>query len=199
MCGPRAERSWHEHSKTMDFFDAKGVIETLLERLGVDAEYTASTDSTLVPARQAAITVDKQSIGILGEVHPRLTEQYDIAAQTICLFEIDMEKLLAATSSDKKFRPLPKFPAVLRDIAIILDVETPSQKVIDIIGKSPLAARVTLFDVYTGKQVPQGKKSLALSISYQSIDRTLTDEEVDKAQGKILERLTKELGATLRG
>jgi phenylalanyl-tRNA synthetase beta chain len=199
MCGPRAERSWHEQSKAMDFFDAKGVIETLLERLGIDAEYTASTDKTLVPTRQAAITVDKQSIGILGEVHPRLAEQYDIAAQTICLFEIDMEKLLAATSSDKKFRPLPKFPAVLRDIAIILDVETPSQKVIDIIGKSPLAARVTLFDVFTGKQVPQGKKSLALSISYQSPDRTLTDEEVDKAQGKILERLTKELGATLRG
>ena len=199
MCGPRAERSWHEQSKAMDFFDAKGVIETLLERLGVDAEYTASSDKTLVPTRQAAITVDKQSIGILGEVHPRIAEQYDIAAQTICLFEIDMEKLLAATSSDKKFRPLPKFPAVLRDIAIILDVETPSQKVIDIIGKSPLAARVTLFDVYTGKQVPEGKKSLALSISYQSPDRTLTDEEVDKAQGKILERLTKELGATLRG
>ena len=72
-------------------------------------------------------------------------------------------------------------------------------ELIDIIGNSPLAARVTLFDVYTGKQVPQGKKSLALSISYQSPDRTLTDEEVDKTQGKILERLTKELGATLRG
>ena len=199
MCGPRAERSWHEQSKTMDFFDAKGVIETLLERLGIEAEYTALTDSTLVPARQAAITVDKQSIGILGEVHPRIAEQYDIAAQTVCLFEIDMEKLLAVTSTEKKFKALPRFPAVLRDIAIILDVETPSQKVIDIIGKSPLAARVTLFDVYTGKQVPQGKKSLALSISYQSPDRTLTDEEVDKAQGKILERLTKELGATLRG
>jgi len=183
----------------MDFFDAKGIIETLMERLGIDAEYTASTDKTLVPARQASIVVGKESIGILGELPPRLAEQYDIDPQTICLFEIDMEKLLAATSKEKKFRALPRFPAVLRDIAIILDVETPCSQAIDIIGKSPLAARVTLFDVYTGKQVPQGKKSLALSISYQSPDRTLTDEEVDKAQGKILERLTKELGATLRG
>jgi len=199
MCGPRHKRSWHGDGGAMDFFDAKGIVETLMERLGIDAEYTSSTDKTLVPARQAAIVVNKKSIGILGELHPRLAEQYDIDPQTICLFEIDMEKLLAATSSERKFRALPRFPAVLRDIAIILDVETPSQKVIDIIGKSPLAARVTLFDVYTGKQVPQGKKSLALSISYQSPDRTLTDEEVDKAQGKILERLTKELGATLRG
>ncbi|MFA5374199.1 MAG: phenylalanine--tRNA ligase subunit beta [Dehalococcoidia bacterium] len=199
MCGPRTIRSWHGEGKSMDFFDAKGIIETLMERLGIDAGYTASNDKTLVPARQASIVVGKESIGILGELHPRLAEQYDIDPQTICLFEIDMEKLLAATSKEKKFRALPRFPAVLRDIAIILDVETPAQKVIDIIGKSPLAARVTLFDVYTGKQVPQGKKSLALSISYQSPDRTLTDEEVDKAQGKILERLTKELGATLRG
>lgn len=199
MCGPRIERSWHGAGGTMDFFDAKGIIETLMERLGIDAEYTTSTDKTLVPARQASIVAGKESIGILGELHPRLAEQYDIAAQTICLFEIDMEKLLAATSIEREFQTLPRFPAVLRDVAIILDVETPAQKVMDIIGKSPLAARVTLFDVYTGKQVPQGKKSLALSISYQSPDRTLTDEEVDKAQGKILERLTKELGATLRG
>ena len=199
MCGPRAERSWHGQSGVMDFFDAKGIIETLLEQLGVAAEYTASTDSALVPTRQAAISANGQAIGVLGELHPRIAEEYDITSQTICLFEIDLEKLLSATSSDKKFQALPKFPAVLRDIAIILDVETPSQKVIDIIVKSSLAARVTLFDVYTGKQVPQGKKSLALSISYQSPDRTLTDKEVDKAQGKILERLTKELGATLRG
>jgi len=199
MCGPRHQRSWHGDGGNMDFFDAKGVIATLMERLGIDADYAASTDKALLPARQASIVVGKESIGIVGEVHPRLAEQYDIASQTVCLFEIDMEKLLAATSNEKKFQSLPRFPAVLRDIAIILDVETPSSQVMDIIRKSPLAARVTLFDVYTGKQVPQGKKSLALSIAYQSPDRTLTDEEVDKAQGKILERLTKELGATLRG
>jgi len=117
----------------------------------------------------------------------------------VCLFEIDVQRLLPAIASARIYSPIPRFPTSLRDIALVVDIGTPSQVITDIIRGFPLVAEVNIFDVYTGEQVPAGKKSLAFRITYRSMERTLTDEEVNQVQQNILDRLAKELGATLRG
>jgi phenylalanyl-tRNA synthetase beta chain len=96
------------------------------------------------------------------------------------------------------FQPIPRFPATMRDIALILDSSVSHRQVVDIIRSFSLASQVSLFDVYSGKQVPAGKKSLAYRISYQSPSHTLTDEEVNQVQGQILSKLERQLGASLR-
>ncbi|MCK4242889.1 MAG: phenylalanine--tRNA ligase subunit beta [Dehalococcoidia bacterium] len=198
LSGPRLDRSWHGQGGTLDFFDAKGVLETLFERLGITASFEPTGDEALSPGKRAKIVVQGQSVGILGELHPRVVESFDISSRSVYLFEIDLERLLPATLEPGKYRPRARFPATLRDVALIVDEAIPSKKVNGIIQSHPLVAGVTLFDVYTGEQVPRGKKSLAFRIIYQSPERTLTDEEVNLAQGEILERLHRELGATLR-
>ena len=198
LCGTHLDHSWHGESERLDFFDAKGVVETLLERLGVAARFEPSEDKTFSPGSRATIVVGGESVGTLGELHPRVAERCDISSRPVYLFEIDLERLLPATMAPLKYRPIPKFPITLRDIAVVVNAETPSKRVQDIIEGSPLVARVNLFDVYTGKQVPTGKKSLAFRVLYQSPRRTLTDEEVNRAQQEIVSRLSRELGATLR-
>jgi phenylalanyl-tRNA synthetase beta chain len=102
------------------------------------------------------------------------------------------------TAAAKIYQPVPRFPAVPRDIAIVLDYNIPHEKVLEAIESSPLVVGVKLFDVYSGKQVPEGKKSLAYSIVFQSPDHTLTDDEVNKVMEKIVACLAKDFGATLR-
>jgi phenylalanyl-tRNA synthetase beta chain len=198
LCGTRLDRFWDGESERLDFFDAKGVVETLLERLGVTAGFSSSKDSTFSPGSRVSIVVDGETVGTLGELHPRITERCDISSHPVYLFEIDMEKLLPATTAPRHYSPITRFPITLRDIAVVIDAETPSQSVQGIIESSPLVVKVTLFDIYSGNQVPRGKKSLAFRVLYQSPSRTLTDEEVNKAQHGIVSRLSQELGATLR-
>ena len=198
LCGTRLDRSWHGESEMLDFFDVKGVVETLLERLGIAVSFEPSQDNTLIPSSRAAILVESESVGTIGELHPRVAEIFDISSHPVYPFEIDLERLLPATATRRQYRPIPKFPVSLRDIAVIVDTATPSKSVQAIIEASPLVASVTLFDVYSGQQVPRGKKSLAFRILYQSTSRTLTDEEVNRAQQELVSRLSQELGATLR-
>ena len=199
LCGTRSGLFWKGESDRLDFFDAKGIVETLLDRLGVVASFEPAEDKLLIPGRCATIQVSGTSIGVVGEVHPRFTERFNIKSPSVCLFEIDLEKLLLATFAPRKYRTLSKFPATTRDIALVVNADVPSKGIRDIIEGSPLVVKVTLFDVYTGQQIQRGKKSLAFRIAYQSPERTLTDEEVDKAQQQIIERLAKQFGATLRG
>jgi len=198
LCGPRLDRSWHGESETLDFFDVKGIVETLLQRLGVAATFEPCDEESLSRGRAAKILLGDGEAGIIGELHPRVAESFDITSRPVYLFEIDMEKLLPISLAPHAYRPVPRFPATIRDLALVVDSETPSRRVQDIIERSPLAAEVTLFDVYAGDQVPQGKKSLAFRIAYQSPKRTLTDEEVNKEQERLLRQLTDQLGATLR-
>ena len=198
LCSTRHNRSWHGESDMLDFFDAKGMLETLFEHLGLVAVFKPTDDTTLSPGSRATIMIEGENAGTLGELHPRLAEYFDISIHPIILFEIDLQKLLPATTAPRQYRPIPRFPITLRDIAVVVDAKTPAKGVQDIIEDSPLVTRVTLFDVYTGKQVSHGKKSLAFRIEYQSPSRTLTDEEVNIDQQKTLDRLSKELDATLR-
>jgi len=197
LSGAKVKKSWHDESEEIDFFDAKGMVEGLLSQLGLDANFEKSGDASLHPNRQAAIVVANNRLGVLGELHPKVLQAFEIL-ETAYLFEIDVSALLAFTTGHKKFQPIPRFPAVHRDIALVVETRVTHKQIIDIISSFPLVKQATLFDVYSGEQVPPGKKSLAYRLAFQSPDHTLTDEEADRVQQQILNRLSKELGAMLR-
>ena len=198
ISGSRDMQSWLGGDDLLDFFDVKGAAEALLYRLGVKASFEAGNDESLHPGRTARIVIGGDAIGVIGELHPKVARAFELSTP-VCLFEVDLVKLLPFTLSPARYQPLPRFPGTLRDIALVVDAAVASHKLQHIIEGSPLVSQVTLFDVYSGEQVPQGKKSLAYRIIYQSTAHTLTDEEVDQAQQEILDRLYRELGATLRG
>jgi phenylalanyl-tRNA synthetase beta chain len=197
LAGSGQPKSWPGGEEPVDFFTIKGVVEGLLTQLGVTASFKAASDPGLRPGRQAAAFVGDSKIGVLGELHPRIDQAFDISCQ-VYLFELDLAALLPHTLGHKTFQPLPRFPAVARDIALVVDVSVTHRQIVDIIIGFPLVSQVALFDVYTGSQVPRGRKSLAYHIGFQSETHTLTDEEVDRVQQQILDRLSGELGASLR-
>jgi len=134
---------------------------------------------------------------VIGEVHPAVLMHFDID-QPAFLFEIDVDKLLTLSSKPLVYKAISKYPGTTRDIAMLLDTGVTYQKIVDIVAGFSLVSDMQLFDLYVGEQIPEGKKSMAFRLTYQAADRTLKDEEVDKVQKRILERLSKELGATLR-
>jgi phenylalanyl-tRNA synthetase beta chain len=198
LSGPRLEPSWFGEQGWLDFFDAKGVVETLLQRLGVSASFESSEDASFHPGKRARIVVKGTEVGVVGELHPQVAENFDLLPRPVSLLEIELEKLLPLLPARVEYKPLPRFPSSVRDLAIVVDREVPAGKIQDIISSFPLVSQVVLFDLYTGEPVPPGKKSLAFRITYQSPTHTLTDEEVHHTQQEILTRLEQELGATLR-
>jgi phenylalanyl-tRNA synthetase beta chain len=196
--GIKAGKSWLVDKEPADFFYAKGILETMFRHLGIEATFEAGQDVLLLPVKTAAVRVNGQDIGIIGELHPDVASAFDISSEPVCLFEIEVEKLVPFLEKPRTFQSIPRYPTNDRDIALIVDAGLPSQKIRDIIQSYPQVCEVTLFDVYQGEQVPPGKKSLAFALRYQSMDKTLTDEEVDKLQQKIMARLQQEVGAVLR-
>lgn len=197
LCGPRSELSWHGDREMLGFFDGKGIAENMMNRLRLKASFDAADDETLFPGRGADIVVEDDKVGVMGDVHPRVAQAFELSG-TVCLLEIDLEKLLTKVTGVKEYQSVPRFPGATRDIALVLDEQVPYRSVEEIIRDSPLVTQTVLFDIYRGDPVPEGKKSFAVRIIYQSPTRTLTDEEVDQRQQRMLDKLQQELGATLR-
>jgi phenylalanyl-tRNA synthetase beta chain len=196
LCGHQNERWWQGESEEVDFFDAKGIVEGLLKQTGITAKFEKSVDENLHPNNQAAITAEGKLIGVMGELHPSVREHFEIPS-AIYLFEINLPALLPLMK-EKLYRAVPKFPATMRDIALVVDITTTHQQVLDIIKDFSLVTDVALFDVYAGEQVPSGKKSMAYRLTFQTTNRTLTDQQVNGVQQAIVKKLTAELGASLR-
>jgi phenylalanyl-tRNA synthetase beta chain len=186
------------------FYGLKGVLENLFSDLKIKQYYleqdTSSIEPYLHPGKSCNININGEKIGSLGAIHPRVSELFDIKGGMTILEINDLEKLLEHVSSGTTFVSLPKFPYVERDVAIIVSdevsVEEVNREIISV--DSNLIEAVTLFDIYTGKPIPQDKKSLAFSIRYRAADRTLTDQEVDSIHSIIVERLKNSLKAELR-
>jgi phenylalanyl-tRNA synthetase beta chain len=185
-------------AEPVGFYEAKSFLDLLFYRLGVSAEYSDDVDHALLPGRTAAVAVDGQRVGVIGQVHPRVASQFEIEAP-VAMFELDLDALLPFVAGVRHYQPFAPYPAVEEDMAIIVDSDVPAARVQGLIQQSPLVRSARLFDVYSGPQVPQSKKSLAVSVSYQAPDHTLTDEEVARQRERILARLRRELGAELRG
>ncbi len=196
--GPKFERTWFGEKGELDFFSAKGILETLFAHLAIKVSFEPGEDPLLIPGRTAKIMVEGEQVGVVGELHPDVAASFELSTQPVSLFELEVEKLLPFVEQPRTYQPIPKFPGVVRDIALLVDADLPAKRVQDIIQAFPQVNQATIFDVYQGEQIPPGKKSLAFSIRYQSPERTLTDEEVDRLQENILRKLEQELGAVLR-
>ncbi len=185
----------------VDFYDLKGVVETTLSRIGV-ADVTFVTESGLYayhPGRTAKVFAGDREIGVLGQVHPRVANVFKLGTEVYAA-ELDFDAMLEVSNTEKHFKALPKFPATGRDIAIVVDKTTPVGEITKIFDKqnSEILESYSLFDVYEGAQVPDGKKSVAYNLVFRSSDRTLTDEEVDSLMKNILAELQSTLSAELR-
>jgi phenylalanyl-tRNA synthetase beta chain len=197
LSGTRTELSWQTEDESLDFFDAKGVVESLLSQLGLKASFEYSDDEGLHPGRGADVIIEDDRVGIVGDVHPKVAQAFELS-NTVCLIEIDLEKVLTRITRTRGYQSIPRFPSVSRDIALVIDEQVTYRRVEEIIQSFPLVTKVKLFDLYRGEQIADGKKSFAIRIVYQSPSRTLTDEEVDQTQKQMLAKLCEELGATLR-
>jgi len=197
LSGTRTELSWQTDDESLDFFDAKGVVEGSLNQLGLKASFEHSDDEGLYPGRGADVIVEDDRVGIVGDVHPKVAQAFELS-DTVCLIEIDLDKLLTKIARTRGYQSISRFPSVSRDIALVIDEQVTYRRVEEIIQTFTLVTKVALFDLYRGEQIAEGKKSFAIRIMYQSASRTLTDEEVDQTQKQMLAKLGDELGATLR-
>jgi phenylalanyl-tRNA synthetase beta chain len=155
--------------------------------------------SFLHPGKTATVSLAGASLGVLGVVHPNVLQVLDLPGE-IALLELDFQKVAHYRPARAAIRPLPRFPAVARDIAVVVDDSFPAQQILDEVRalNHPLIESARLFDCYRGEPVPSGKKSLAYAISYRAADRTLTDDEVNSAHDAVRARLQDRLGLSLR-
>lgn len=185
----------------VDYFDLKGVVENLLESLGIE-QYSFNRESEnpiYHPGKTAALFIKKEKLGVLGEIHPDVTDNYGIEKECY-VAEINLDMIYRMAVLEKTYKSLPKFPASDRDLAILVDENVLVQEIHDIIKKigGNMVETIKLFDIYKGKQIPEGKKSVAYSIIYRQENRTLTDAEVNKVHERIVKTLEQNLGAQLR-
>jgi phenylalanyl-tRNA synthetase beta chain len=205
LTGPRDPLAWQgADRRLMDFFDLKGVVEALTEGLHLTGvTYAPGAHPSLMPGRAARLLLDGQHAGWLGELHPLVRENFDLPEQPVLVADLDFERLLssAAERARNAVSAVPGFPPVKEDLAVIVDEGVAGAHVQSLIEAAggQLLSSVTLFDLYRGEQIGARKKSLAYRLTYQALDRTLTDAEVAKARARIVKRLQEELGATLRG
>ena len=192
---------WGSSLRLVDFYDVKGCIEDLLETLQIqEVRFDRAEDVPyLHPGKALRVFVGGEALGVLGEVHPRAMDQYEIPGKAY-LFEMDFEEMVKRMQEKRQWMPLPKFPVVYRDLSLVIDDGVEVGRVIVAIQDlhHPLIDDVSLFDVYRGAPIPAGKKGVSYRIRYQSNDRTLTDEEVNQHHEKVITRLREAFQAELR-
>jgi phenylalanyl-tRNA synthetase beta chain len=202
LAGRRSPLGWAVPAAAVDFADAKAAVEAVLAALGVRGARFAHAPGAawLHPRAAAAVALaGGGAVGLVGEIHPRLAAALELPRGVLAL-ELDLEALAGAAVLMPAYAPIPRFPAVLRDLAVVVAEGVPAEAVLAAVRAEALVEDATLFDVYTGAPIPAGRKSLALAIRYRAADRTLTDQEADAAHARIVERLRGDpaVGAELR-
>ncbi|HVP78589.1 MAG TPA: phenylalanine--tRNA ligase subunit beta [Thermodesulfobacteriota bacterium] len=192
---------WASPQRPIDFYDIKGCVEDLLDALQIkDAKFDKADDIPyLHPGKTSKVVVDQEVLGVLGEIHPEVLDHYDVRGKGY-LFEMDFSKVVKWAQEEKRFQTLPKFPAVERDLSVVVDQAMEAEKVMEAIRtfRQPYVEEVTLFDVYQEPPIPEGKKGVSYRIRYQANDRTLTDQEVNQYHETILSRLKEVFQLDLR-
>ena len=188
-----------DNKKQADFYILKGLAEELLDYLGYANRYSFvikedKMPEELHPGQSALISVNNDIVGIIGRVHPNLEKD------NVFVFEIDLDKLLDKKVGKMKYKEFSKFPSIKKDLAVVVDKEITSEQIGTWIKKAAGSSlsNIDVFDVYTGKGIEENKKSIAYSLTFEKMDRTLTDEEINESLEKVVEVLEKKLGATLR-
>ncbi len=199
VCG-HSDVNWTRHRVEMDFFYLKGIVENLLWKLGLeDCEFVVAKDFSYHPGRSAVLKYYGDELGIIGEVHPLVLHNYDIK-QRCCAFELDVEKLFAHKRTRLMVDKIARYPAVERDIAVVLADEVTAAAALKAIrdAEKELLKDVVVFDLYSGEQVAVGYKSMAFRMTFQSMERTLTDNDINSSVNRIVDRLQKDFKAELR-
>lgn len=200
MAGARELQEWYQRGRDYDFYDAKGALQAIMDELGLDdVAWVPAACAPYHPGRAAQVMVRGECVGYVGQLHPDVAEAYDVPEGTV-LFEVDFDRLMALVKADLAYSQLPRFPGVQRDVAIVVDARVPAEEVKHLIESTggELIEHVRLFDVYAGAQVGEGKKSLAYSVVYRSMQRTLTDDEVNEVHTRVRSALVDRFGAALR-
>jgi phenylalanyl-tRNA synthetase beta chain len=202
LTGPREVISWDRpDASPMDFFDLKGRVELLLSGLHYTGVSFTPTGEVvyLHPGKAATVQVGGQIVGMLGELHPRIAEKYGFGSSPVLVADFDLDALRGIVPT-YEVKPVPEFPPILEDVAVIVDDTVPASQVEALVRQTggKAISSVRLFDVYRGDQIGPGKKSLAYSLAYQAPDKTMTDAEAAAIRNKIVKRLEQELGARLR-
>lgn len=191
---------WQGENASFDAMDLKGVVEELIETLGVfGVQYERRTEATALFLESAELKMGKDVIGQMGQLLPPLGKQYE-ARDAVYLAELDLDILLQRRTTNKSFKSLPQFPASERDVAMIVSESVTHSDVLAVVRKAKPANLVAtqLFDVFRGKNVPDGQKSLAYSFTYRNVEKTLTDKDVNSAHDPLVTALKSTLGATIR-
>jgi len=202
ITGSLWENTWNidRDSSIADFFTAKGMVETLFDRLvGREPSFKQAEIAGFHPKRAAEIYIDDAKVGIIGEVSAEISEHFDLPDRTYA-FELDFDELMSRQRGAEAYKPLSKFPAVTRDLAVVVSEEIEYQRVKELLveGAGDLLERLWLFDVYKGPPLAPGHKNLAFRIVFRSADRTLRDEEIDGRITRMKELLAREVAASFR-
>ncbi len=201
MSGQREPEGWSQTTAAVDFYDLKGVVESVFAASGI-LNITFESESMqpyLHPGKSCRILSGQKQLGFLGEVHPEVLTTFNIE-QPVYLFELDVERMIDLSGEHVQFKPLSRFPDVLRDSALLLDESVTAAQVMEIVnrGKNKFFESAVIFDLYTGKGVPAGKKSLAIRVRYRDLKKTLTEVEVNKSHDKLIRSLCHQLNAEIR-
>lgn len=203
LCDTLQKSQWQNIVIPADFYTLKGIIKTMLAQFGFEGTRVIVKPNTVDvghfhPNKSACIYIGKDLLGIFGDIHPMMAKRYNVSSAVMA--ELNMEVLLKNRASKVKFAPISKYPSVTRDLALVVKTETASEDIIDTIRKSGkrMVTDVEVFDVYTGEHVAPGSKSIALRVTFQSDDKTLTDKEINEVYEKLLNALKQELQAELR-
>jgi phenylalanyl-tRNA synthetase beta chain len=201
LTGPRSLPEW-QYSATgpMDFYDLKGILATLMDALHIDYHVEPTNHPSFHPGKCARLLAGEHQIGVFGEVHPQVHENYDFSSNPVIAADLNLDLLVSLIPERYDMQPVSAFPPVLEDIALVVGDDIPAGRVAEVIrqGAGRIVTNITLFDVYRGDQIGKGKKSLAYSLTYQSADKTLTDRNVAQIRQRIIRQLHQELGAKLR-
>lgn len=198
--GLRAVRSWARPAERWDFFSAKGILEALVSALEIEpAAFEPLSALPFHPTRGAGVALSGTALGVLGQLHPDVCARFELPDGVVA-FEIMLAPLLAAGRERVKIDELSRFPAIYRDLALVVDDRVAAAMVEDLVRRAgaPEVTSVRLFDMYTGEQVPAGKKSLAYALELRSRTQTLTDADADRVRDRIITALRERTGAELR-
>jgi len=202
MSGARYENLWHSKGQQADFYDLKGCVENLFRALRIgEVSFKAAQDVTFLhPGRACKIYAGDREAGVMGEVHPDVMERLDLKRRTL-IFELDADVLAGLMSGTVIAREIDKYPSSFRDVAFLINRDMEAEKILSLVlaEKEELLEKIEIFDVYIGKSIPDDMKSIGFRFTYRSAERTLTDEDVGRVHGRIVEKITGATGARIRG
>ncbi len=201
LTGARNEADWQAAAARLEFYDLKGAVEALAESLNLPNLHFAPIRDIpyLHPGRAAVISLGNETVGRAGQLHPQVATRYKFK-QPVFIAELNFGVLLQAEAREARYQPLPKFPTVLRDISLLIERSVNWAEIVETIQSLgiPQLENIRLFDLYAGKELPGNKHSLALSLRFRALDRTLTDAEINELHERVITMLREKFGAELR-